>query len=584
MMNVNSVQERFALQVQRTPDAVAIVGGGVTVTYQELDERANVLARRLLGLGVRPEDPVMVLLERSVAMVVAILAIVKAGASYLPLHSDYPLQRMQWIADSNGRPLLLADEIMRGRGLPETRRVLYVDSDTPQLGLPATDPGVSSEPDHLIHVLYTSGSEGTPRGVAVTHRAVLGLALDSCWDRSGHERVLMLAPYAFGVSTYELWVPLLRGGSLVLSPPGRIDVELLRRLISQEGITAVHLTAGLFRVVADEAPEALAGVSEVLTGGDVISGKAVRRVLEACPDTVVRAMYGATEVAAFIVSNPMKAPFHDGETVPIGRAMDDVRLYVLDENLVSVPDGVVGDLYVAGGRLARGYYRQPGLTAGTFVADPFADEGRRMYRTGDQVRRRSDGIIEFAGRAGDQVKIRGFRVEITEIEGVLARYPGFAHTVVIARDSANGDKHLACYVVPETVPPDIEGLRAHARALLPEYMVPSSFTILGALPLTPNGKLDRGALPVAVSQASPDYHEPTTLRQELLCSLFAEVLGVPRVGLTDSFFELGGESLKAMRLISSIKAALGTDLVISQVFDAPTVAELDKQLGQATRT
>lgn len=584
MMNVRSVQERFALQVQSTPAAVAIVGGGVTVTYQELDERANVLAHRLLGLGVRPEDPVMVLLERSVDMVVAILAIVKAGASYLPLHSDYPLQRMQWIADSNGHPLLLADEIMRGRGLPETRRVLYVDSDTPQLGLPATDPGVSSEPDHLVHVLYTSGSEGTPRGVAVTHRAVLGLALDSCWDRGGHERVLMLAPYAFGVSTYELWVPLLRGGSLVLAPPGRIDVGVLRRLISQEGITAVHLTAGLFRVVADEAPEALAGVSEVLTGGDVISGKAVRRVLEACPDTVVRAMYGATEVASFIVSNPMKAPFQDAETVPIGRAMDDVRLYVLDGNLVSVPDGVVGDLYVAGGRLARGYYRQPGLTAGTFVADPFAEEGRRMYRTGDQVRRRSDGIIEFIGRAGDQVKIRGFRVEIMEIEGKLARYPGFAHTVVIARDSANGDKHLACYVVPETVPPDIEGLRAHARALLPEYMVPASFTILGALPLTPSGKLDRGALPVAVFQASPDYHEPTTPRQELLCSLFAEVLGVPWVGLTDSFFELGGESLMAMRLISSIKAALGIDLVISQVFDAPTVAELDKQLGKATRT
>lgn len=584
MMNVNSVQERFALQARRTPDAVAIVAGGVTVTYRELDERANALARRLLDLGVRPEDPVMVLLERSVDMVVSILAIVKAGASYLPLHSDYPLQRMQWIADSNGRPLLLADEIMRDRGLPETTLVLYVGSDTPQPGLPGTDPCVSSEPDHLVNVLYTSGSEGTPRGVAATHRAVLGLALDSCWDRGGYERVLMLAPYAFAVSTYELWVPLLRGGTLVLAPPGRIDTGVLRRLISQEAITALHLTAGLFRVVADEAPEALAGVRDVLTGGDVISGKAVRRVLEACPDTVVRAMYGATEVAAFIVSNPMKAPFQDGETVPVGRPMDDVRLYILDDNLAPVPDGLVGDLYVGGGRLARGYYHQPGLTAGTFVADPFAGAGRRMYRTGDQVRRRPDGTIEFAGRAGDQVKIRGFRVEIAEVEGVLAQYPGFAHTVVTARDFATGDRHLACYVVPETVPPDIEGLRAHARALLPEYMVPASFTVLQALPLTPNGKVDRRALPEPVIQASPDCQEPATPRQELLCALFAEVLGVPRVGLTDSFFELGGESLTAMRLVSSIKAALGTDVVISEVFDAPTVAELDQQLGKATRT
>jgi amino acid adenylation domain-containing protein len=582
-MDSNSVHERFALQARRMPDAVAVSSGDVIVTYRELDERANRLAHRLLGLGVQPEDPVMVLTERSVEMVVAILAIVKAGALYLPLHSAYPLQRMQWIADNVGRPVLLTDEIMREGGLPETSQVVSVDSDQEQLTLPATDPSITAEPDDLVHVLYTSGSEGIPSGVAVTHRAVLHLALDSCWDGGGQERVLMLAPYAFGVSTYELWVPLLRGGRLVLAPPGRVDVGQLRRLISQEQITAVHLTAGLFRVVADEAPECLAGVREVLTGGDIVSGKAVQRVLAACPDIVVRATYGATELAAFIVNNPMRAPFQPGSVVPVGRAMDDVRLYVLDESLAPVADGVVGDLYVAGGRLARGYFRRPGATAGTFVADPFAGGGQRMYRSGDQVRRGPDGMIEFAGRAGDQVKIRGFRVELAEVESALAKYPSVAHAVVVARESVSGDKHLVGYVVPEAGAVDIEGLRAYARELLPEYMIPTAFVTMDSLPLTPNGKVDRRALPIPVLTAGDDYLPPATPRQEALCSLFADILGVPRVGLSDSFFDLGGESLTAMRLISSIKSALGVELTVADIFDAPTPAELDEQIDKTAR-
>ncbi|MCW2933712.1 MAG: non-ribosomal peptide synthetase [Actinomycetia bacterium] len=582
-MDSNSVHERFALQARRTPDAVAVSAGDVTVTYRELDERANRLAHRLLGLGVKPEDPVMVLLERSVEMVVAIVAIVKAGALYLPLHSDYPPQRMQWIADNAGRPVLLTDEIMRVRGLPQTGPVVCVDSDEEQRALPVTDPGITVGLDNLAHVLYTSGSEGSPRGVAVTHRAVLKLALDSCWDGGGQERVLMLAPYAFGVSTYELWVPLLRGGRLVLAPPDRIDVGQLRRLITRERITAMHLTAGLFRVVASEDPACLAGVREVMTGGDVVSGKAVERVLAACPDTVVRATYGATEVAAFIVNHPMRAPYQPHDVVPLGRAMDDVRLYVLDERLAPVADDVVGDLYVAGGRLARGYFSRPGATAAAFVADPFAGGGHRMYRSGDQVRRRPDGVIEYAGRAGDQVKIRGFRVELAEVESVLAKYPGLAHAVVVARESASGDKHLVGYLVAEAGEADIEGLRAHARRLLPEYMVPTAFLAMESLPLTPNGKVDRRALPAPVLAAGDDYVPPETARQQVLCSLFAEVLKVPRVGLGDSFFDLSGESLTAMALIGSIESALGVELTVRDVFDAPTPAELDQRIDKAAR-
>jgi amino acid adenylation domain-containing protein len=581
MMDSNSVQERFAQVVARTPDAIAVSSPADAVTYAELDDRANRMARQLLGLGVRPEDPVMVLQERSVEMVASILAIVKAGALYLPLHSAYPLQRLQWIADSVGKPVLLADAIMRERGLPEVPTVVFVDSDAKQRSLPGTDPNVRTGLDHLVHVLYTSGSTGDPMGVAVTHRGVLGLALDSCWDGGSQERILMLAPYAFGVSTYELWVPLLRGGHLVLAPPGRLDVGTLRRLITEHQISAVHVTAGLFRVVADEAPECFAGVREVLTGGDVISAKAVQQVLEACPDTVVRATYGATEMSSFITNSPMRAPYSMGLTVPVGRGMDHTRLHVLDEQLRPLPTGEVGDLYVAGDRLARGYYGRPGVTAERFVADPFAVAGQRMYRTGDQVRMRQDGLIEFVGRSGDQVKIRGYRVELAEVESVLARYHGLAHAVVVAREDSGGEKRLIAYVVAEAGRLDVDGLRAHATELLPEYMVPSAFVTLDSLPLTPNGKVDRQALPEPVVEASSDYRAPETARQEILCSLFAEVLGVPRVGVDDSFFDLHGESLKAMRLISSILACLGVELLISDIFDAPTVAELDQQVEKA---
>ena len=583
MMDCSSVQERFAQVVARTPDAIAVSSPaeGEVLTYAELDERANRIARRLIGLGVRPEDPVMVLQERTVAMVASILGIVKAGATYLPLHSAYPVQRMQWIADHVGRPVLLADAVMRERGLPQVPVTVFVDSDAELPSLPGTDPGERAGLDHLVHVIHTSGSTGDPMGVAVTHRGVLGLALDSCWDGGAHKRIAMLAPYAFAVSTYELWVPLLHGGHLVLAPPGHLDVGTLRELIAEHELSAVHVTAGLFRVVADEAPECFAGVREVLTGGDVISAKAVRLVLQACPDTVVRATYGSSELSLFVLSSPMRAPYSMGPVVPVGRGLDNIRLYLLDEQLSPLPPGEVGDLYVAGSRLARGYYRRPGITAERFVADPFGGGGQRMFRTGDQVRVRQDGLIEFVGRSGDQVKIRGYRVELAEIESVLASYRGLAHAVVVARAVEDGEKRLIAYIVPEGGTLDIEGLRAHAKDLLPEYMVPSAFVTLDSLPLTPNGKVDREALPEPAEEAPAAYRAPQTPRQELLCSLFAEVLGVPRVGLDDSFFDLHGESLMAMRLVGSIQDRLGAELLVSDIFDTPTVAELDQQVERA---
>jgi amino acid adenylation domain-containing protein len=579
-MGSSCIQEQFAAQVARAPDAVATSGGGVRLTYRELDERANRLAHRLADLGVRRAEPVAVLLARSPELVVATLGVIKAGAAYMPLHSAYPLETMQRIMDNAGQPVLLADESARRGGLPTSRQVVLVDSDIAQRGLSAADPGLGSRPEDLAYVIHTSGSEGRPRGVAVTHRGVLSIALDSCWDTGNQERVLMLAPYAFAVSTYELWVPLLRGGRVVLAPPGRLDLGTLRRLIRHEQITGLELPSGLFRVVADEAPDCLATVREVITGGDVISPGAVKRVLAECPDITVRATYGASEVTLYATATAITAPFHASPTVPVGRPMDDVELHVLDERLRPLGTGHVGEVYIAGDRLARGYFARPGLTCERFVANPFGGPGTRMYRTGDLARWTADSMIDFVGRANDQVKIRGFRVETAEVEAGLASCPGIADVVVVARPAEPGDETLIGYVVggPDVV--DIAALREHAEKVLPDYMVPSAFVVLGSLPLTSNGKVDRRALPEPPPAGSSAYRPPGTMQQETLCALFAKALGVPQVGVNDSFFDLGGQSLSGIRLISLINEALNVDLLLDDLFDFPTVTDLDRHLRE----
>jgi amino acid adenylation domain-containing protein len=579
-MGSTSILDQFAAQVARVPDAVAVSGAGVRMTYRQLDERASQLARRLTGLGVRRAEPVAVLLTRSPELIIATLGVIKAGAVYLPLHSAYPLEAMQRIMDNAGQPVLLADEGTRRAGLPASRQTVLVDSGTMQPGRPAADPGIGARPDDLAYIIHTSGSQGRPRGVAVTHRGVLAVALDPCWDTGDHERVLMQAPYAFAASTYELWVPLLRGGRLVLAPPGRLDLGTLRRLILDEQLTAVYLAAGLFRVVADEAPDCLATVGEVLTGGDVISPGAVQRVLAACPGITVRSTYGASEVTLFATGTTITAPYHAAPTVPVGSPMSGVDLYVLDERLGPLRTGEVGEVYIAGERLARGYFGRPGLTSERFVANPFGDPGTRMYRTGDLARWTADGMIDFVGRADDQVKIRGFRVEIAEVEGTLANCPGVSEALVVARQGESGEQTLVGYVVGGPGAVEVTALREHAEKALPDYMVPAAFVVLDSLPLTPNGKLDRQALPEPVFAGSSAYQSPGTLQQETLCSLFAKALGVARVGVNDSFFDLGGQSLTGIRLISSINETLNTELELDQLFDFPTVTELDRHLRE----
>ncbi|OQO92580.1 thioester reductase [Saccharomonospora piscinae] len=576
-MRFPSIQSRFAAQAARTPDEIAVVCDDVRLSYRELDERAGQLANRLRTLGVRPAAPVAVLMEHSAELVVALLAVLKAGAFYLPLHRAYPVDRMQRIMDRAGGPVLLVDSATQRDDIPATRITIAVDTDQATGGMPRTAPASPTTPAEPAYVMHTSGSTGEPVGVAVPHRAVLELVADPCWDGGRHQRVLAVAPYAYSVSTYELWVPLLRGGQVVLAPHGEVDAQSLRRRIAEHGITGLHLTAGLFRVLAEEDPECLAGVREVLTGGDVISAVAVRRVLAACPGIVVRSMYGATELSLFATSTPIARP-EPGESIPLGKALAGVRLYVLDEDREPVATGAVGELYVGGTRLALGYYNRPELTAERFVDDPFAGGGARMYRTGDLVRMSDDGLVEFVSRAGELVKIRGFRVEPLEVENVLGGQPGVANTAVVAREAPSGEKRLVAYVVPDGASLDLAALRAHARAALPDYLVPTAFVEVAALPLTANGKLDRAALPEPTFDEVSEYQPPATERQRLLCDLFAEVLAVDRVGIDDSFLDLGGQSMLAVKLAARIGKAVGVAVSVSDVFNATTVRELDMWL------
>lgn len=571
----------FAGQVARTPDALAVSGDTGPLTYRELDKRANRLARRLIGLGVRQDDRVAVLMERSADLVVATLAILKAGAAYVPVHADYPPDRRQWVVDHSAAAVLLADTAMRDGGLPTGFPVVIVDDDPATAEQPDTDPAVPIHPDQLAYVIHTSGSTGHPKGVAVTQRDVVRLTFNPQWTFERHARVLMLAPYAFNVSTYELWMPLLHGGEIVLAPPGDLDPATLQRLIRESGITGIHLTAGLFRVLAEEVPETFTGVREILTGGDVISPSAVRRVLDACPDIVIRAMYGVTETSLFSAHHPLTASYQPGTQVPVGRAFSDVEIYILDDRLAPVPNGIEGEIYIAGRGVSRGYFGRTDLTAESFVADPFGAPGARMYRTGDLARRDDDGLIEFVGRASSQVKILGFRVELAEVEAALVDFPSLAHVVVVVRKLESGENRLVAYVVSKNGEIDLGSLRTHAKKKLPDYMVPAAFVQLDALPLTPNGKLDRKAMPEPDFESVSTYRAPETPLQETLCQIFSSVLEVEQVGIDDSFFDLGGQSLQAMRLLSRIRTVLDVDLLINVLFDVPTVAGLAEHIAHA---
>lgn len=575
-----TVPELFAVQVARAPEAVAVSTDADALTYAMLDTWSDRLVPQLVSRGVSPEQPVALLLERSAGVVAWTLAILKVGGAYLPLRLTDPVQRLRSIIDGAGVRILVADrepdDLIDGLDV----RLIH-DRQRPArpAGAQVTSPLRPIAPDQLAYVSYTSGSTGEPKGVAVTHRNVVDLALDHRWRGTAHTRVLLHSPMAFDASTYELWVPLLTGGQVIVAPEGPLSVAALARHLTQGRITGLWLTSGLFQILADLDPACLAGVDEVWTGGDVVPPAAVGRVLEHCPGTVVVNGYGPTETTTFATS--YRAGPADGErvTLPIGTPLDSTRVRVLDPLLLPVPPGGTGELYIAGDGLARGYLGRPAATAERFVANPYGPPGDRMYRTGDLVRWNDDGKLEFVGRVDEQVKIRGFRVELGESAAALGQHPLVRHAIVLPSEAAGG-RRLVGYVVAE---PGCTGaeLREYAARRLPDYMVPSDVVFIDHLPLTANGKVDRRALPApAPPQPVPARQPPTTV-EERICGIIREVLGVTAVEVDDDFFQLGGNSLLALRMVGRIGAVLGATVTVRQFFERPTAAGLAAIVGDA---
>ncbi|QMU76780.1 amino acid adenylation domain-containing protein [Streptacidiphilus sp. PB12-B1b] len=585
----STIAELFAAQVRRTPDAVALEAGPEHVTYRELDARAAALADRLAALGVRPERPVAVLMDRSVGLITAQLALVRTGGVYVPLDGRAPRERLRRMLAEAGAELLLTDAAWAptARGLLPDEGVLLLDGQAPPDAAPGADarrgpaPAAAVHPDNVQYLMFTSGSTGTPKGVAVRQRDVAALALDRAF--TGHDRVLVHSPHAFDASTYEVWVPLLRGGTAVLAPPADLDAELVRRAVTEQGVRCLWLTVGLFRLLAQEDPACLRGAREVWTGGEAVPGAVVRRVLEACPGLVVVDGYGPTETTTFATRRAFRSGDPLPAVLPIGRPLDNTRAYVLDDALQPQPPGVTGALYVAGAGLARGYAGRPGETAARYVADPFGPPGGRMYRTGDTARWSDDGDLHFVGRADDQIKIRGFRIEPAEIEARLTAHPDVAEAVVSLYQDA-GRKRLAAHLVPAggAALPSATALRDHLAAGLPDYMLPAAFVTVPQLPLTANGKVDRRQLPAPDWAAAGDsaYRAPSTPAEQVLAAIWAELLGAERVGVDDNFFMLGGDSILSIQVVSRARAA-GLALTPRDLFRRPTVAALAAAAGTA---
>jgi amino acid adenylation domain-containing protein len=594
--------ELFEVQAARTPDAVAVVFEGVRLTYAELNARANRLARVLVAGGAGPERRVAVVLDRSPRLVETLLAVVKAGAAYVPVDPEYPAERVASLL-RDARPALVVTTREAEGVLPGSVARVVLDDPATVTGLgraaegnlSAADRGGVLLPAHPAYVIYTSGSTGRPKGVVVPHAGVVNRL---AWMGDVHrltpgDRVVQKTPFGFDVSVWEFFWPLLGGATLVLARPGgHRDPGYLAELIRREEVTVAHFVPSMLEVfvaAAEASRWTVPSLRAVMASGEALSA-GLRDRFVASFGVPLHNLYGPTEASIEVTAFTCEPGADLGGAVPIGRPVWNTQVFVLDAALRPVPVGVAGELYLAGVQLARGYLDRPGLTAERFVANPYGGPGERMYRTGDLARWNTEGAVEYLGRTDDQVKVRGFRIELGEIEAALLTHPSVGQAAVVVREDQPGDKRITGYIVPASGPDggvdggvDIAEVRTGLSALLPEYMVPSAIVqLVDGLPLTVNGKLDRKALPAPEHSTGHPSRQPGTSHEYLLREVFADVLGLPEVGLDDNFFELGGHSLLAVRLLGEIRNATGTQLSLASVFQNPTVAGLAPLLGTGT--
>jgi amino acid adenylation domain-containing protein len=579
------IHQLFEEQVERTPEAVAVVFEGEQLTYQELNARANQLAHYLQTLGVGAEVLVGICVERSLEMVIGLLGILKAGGAYVPIDPTYPQERLAFMVADAQVSILLTQERLVDTLPAHSAQVICLDTDwdIASHSQENTDSGVTS--DNLIYVIYTSGSTGRPKGTMNIHKALCNrlLWMQDTYELTSQDRVLQKTPFSFDVSVWEFFWPLLTGARLVIAQPGgHQDSAYLVQLIAREQITTVHFVPSMLQVFL-ESPnlESCCCLKRVICSGEALA-KALQERCFVHLDTELHNLYGPTE-AAIDVTYWQCQRHSQLPIVPIGRPIANTQIYILDSQGKPTPVGVPGELHIGGDGLAKGYLNRPELTAEKFISNPFSHApDSRLYKTGDLARYLPDGNIEYLGRIDNQVKIRGFRIELGEIEAVLSQHPGVRETAVIAREHSAGDKQLVAYVVPHQEPaPTNNELRRFVKEQLPDYMVPNAFVMLCALPLTPNGKVDRQSLPAPDLNSliqKTDFVAPGTPTEELVASIWAKVLGVEQVGINDNFFELGGHSLLATQLLSQVSDTCGVELPLSKLFEAPTVASISNYI------
>ncbi|MFN6462897.1 MAG: amino acid adenylation domain-containing protein [Nostoc sp. DedVER02] len=584
-INYKCIHALFEVQVEKSSDAIAVAYQQEHLTYWELNNRANQLARYLKSLGVKPEVRVGICVERSLEMVIGILAILKAGGAYVPLDPGYPAERLAFMLEDVQAPILLTQTHLQNRLPLNNQTVVNLDTDWEIIGQYSQD-NLPSEvnPENLAYIIYTSGSTGTPKGTEVPHRSILGFMFGVDYIQLDANQIwLQHSSISWDASALELWTPLLYGGRCVLYPERIPTQEGLSQILQEQKVNILWLTSALFNLMIDTIPSGLLGVKQLLIGGEALSVNHVRRALELLPETKIINGYGPSECTVFTCCYPIPQKLTENvHSVPIGKPIGDRTVYILDDNLNRVTIGISGELYVGGASVARGYLNQPKLTSEKFIPNPFI-AGDILYKTGDLVRRLPDGNLEFIGRIDTQVKIRGFRIELAEIEAILVQHPDIKQVVVIAREDEPVNKLLVAYLVATNDSLTTGTLRNFLKVKLPNYMIPAALVFLDKFPLTPNGKLNRRALPAPDSDQrnrEVDFVAPHTPIEQELATIWTEVLKLKQVGIHDNFFELGGHSLLATQVVSRLREAFTLDFPLRYLFENPTIAELAQKVNE----
>ncbi|WP_281247784.1 amino acid adenylation domain-containing protein [Streptomyces colonosanans] len=583
--DARTLPDLFEEQAARVPEATAVVLDGAELTYAELNARANRLARYLIGHGAGPETTVALVLPRSADAVVAMLAVLKTGAAYVPVDPRYPAERIAHMLE-DARPTAVLTSAAQGESMPQGRVIVLEDvaediAREASADVPDTARHRPLLPGHPAYLVYTSGSTGRPKGVVVAHETVTGHLwwMARTYPLDATDKVLARTSFSFDAAVWEIWLPLLTGAAMhLVSADVAADPHQLADQLARHGVTVVQVVPSLLSELCAAAVAAgttQTSLRRLFVGGEPLPAALAELARDTWGVPCVN-LYGPTESTVQVTHHQVRDDRTGTDAcVPVGRPVPGVRAYVLDDGLRPVPAGIPGELYLAGGQLARGYAGRPGLTADRFVADPYGPPGARMYRTGDLMRRRRGSELEFLGRVDEQVKLRGFRVELGEIEAALTAQWQISQAAVVLREDRPGDQRLVAYVIPaDGALLDLDELRGCLAGLLPDFMVPTVFAVLEAFPLSPNGKLDRRALPRPDVTARSAGRAPRNPQEEALCGLFAEVLGTTGVGIDDDFFALGGHSLLATRLISRIKTVFGVRVSLRALFEAPTVARL----------